>query len=121
MAAHRGNIAMVELLVASNADLFVQDQCSLLEYAVKLGSMRLCETLFTREVTVGIDAALKLAVLLGKLEFVPVLLDHGASIDARADDDSNLLHIAVLTGSRDAVQCCLANGCDVNALNNRFL
>jgi ankyrin repeat protein len=120
MAAHRGNVALVQLLVASNADLFVQDHCSLLEYAVKLGSVRLCETLLARDVTIGIEAALKLAVLLGKLEFVPVLLDHSASIEVRADDDSSLLHIAVLTANRDAVQCCLANGCDVNALNNRF-
>jgi ankyrin repeat protein len=119
MAAHRGNTAVVELLIASNADLFVQDQYSLLEYSVILGSMRMCRTLIRRDVTIGVDHAVKYAILLGKLEFVPMLLEHGANMDVRTDDGSSLLHLAVLSSIRDSVLCCLANGCDVNAVNNR--
>jgi ankyrin repeat protein len=107
------------LLIASNADLFVQDQYSLLEYSVLLRSLRLCRIILERDVTVGIDNALKLAILLGKLEFVPVLLEYGANVGVQADDRSSLLHLAVLSSNRDCVQCCLANGCDVNAMNNR--
>lgn len=103
-----------------NADCFVQDerQYSLLEYAVIMSSSRLCQSLLERQMDLNIENALIMSAMLGKCEILRMLLDNGGSTEVRSEDGSGLLHLAVMSGNRDMVQCCLGQGLNPNTVNN---
>ena len=58
---------------------------------------------------------LHLAAIVGELLIMQLLVDNGAQIDVRDDEDKTPLFDAVYTGSRDIVQLLLKSGADPNA------
>jgi ankyrin repeat protein len=53
------------------------------------------------------------AVKAGDMEKVEQLLEQGADVNAKGEDDVTVLMMATLTGNTDAVQVLLAKGADV--------
>ena len=58
---------------------------------------------------------LHLAVIIGKTEIIKLLLDNGANVNAKAEDDITPLHIAQLNDDKKIAKLLIENGADINA------
>lgn len=93
LAARRGNVAIVDALLARGADPNRIDAYGLtpLQRAVALPSLRIAKS----------------------------LAEGGANLDVRTSDRMTLLHSAVIAGSREVVEWLISIGADPNAVDWR--
>jgi ankyrin repeat protein len=92
-AAHRDNNGMVELLVASGADVNASDKSGL-------------EPLYY-------------AGLMGQAEVVEFLISKGADVNRRTESGGTVLHEVSFLGNREAVEILVADGADVNVKDDK--
>jgi ankyrin repeat protein len=122
-AVGEGNIEMVKLLLANNADVNVQDtlhQFTPLHSAV---SRSVAELLIANGANVhartdkvsGSATPLHNAAQEGQLEVAETLIAHGADVNAKNEWGSTPLHCAVMEKKKDVVRLLLASKADTNS------
>lgn len=123
-AAMRGDVAEVETLLRSGADVNAAqgDGMTALHWAAELGHAGLAETLiaagaYLDAVTrLGDFTALHVAARAGQGTVVRVLADAGADVSARTSTGGvTPLHYAAASGSTDAVTALLDHGAEADA------
>ena len=58
------------------------------------------------------------AALMGQTQAAELLLQHGADVNGRNEDDNTALHLAVFLGHAETVELLLKSGADVNVKND---
>jgi len=125
IAAWRGDIPMMELLVARGADVNKANALGerALMHACWRGQAAAAEWLLAHGARIDSDAmqwsALHYAVFAGHGAVVRLLLDRGADINARSTNGSSVLMMAVYEGHEDLVRQLLARGADNSVRNDR--
>jgi len=125
IAAWRGDIAMMELLVARGAD--VNKANALGERALMHASWRgqagAVKWLLARGARIDSEplrwSALHYAVFAGQGEVAALLIERGADINARSSNGSSVLMMAVYEGHEQLVRQLLARGADRGVENDR--
>lgn len=125
IAAWRGDIPMMELLVARGADVNKANALGerALMHAGWRGHADAVRWLLARGARINSDpmrwSALHYAVFAGHGEVATLLLEHGADINARSTNGSSVLMMAVYEGHEQLVVQLLARGADLSVKNDR--
>jgi len=125
IAAWRGDIPMMELLVARGADVNKANALGerALMHAAWRGQPAAAEWLLAHGARIDSEpmhwGALHYAVFAGHGEVAKLLLDRGADINARSTNGSSVLMMAVYEGHEDLVRQLLARGADNSVINDR--
>ena len=125
IAAWRGDIPMMELLVARGADVNKVNALgeSALLHASWRGQAAAIQWLLAHGARVNSEpmhwSALHYAVFAGHAGVAKLLLDSGADINARSTNGSSVLMMAVYEGHEDLVRQLLARGADNSVQNDR--
>jgi hypothetical protein len=125
IAAWRGDIPMMQLLVARGADVNKANALGerALMHAAWRGHADAVEWLLAKGAQVNSDpmhwSALHYAVFAGHAEVAALLLGHGADINARSTNGSSVLMMAVYEGHEKLVRQLLAQGADPGVKNDR--
>ena len=125
IAARRGDIPMMELLVGRGADVNKTNALgeSALMHAAWRGNQAAVEWLLAKDARVNNEpmrwSALHYAVFAGHGEVAALLLQHGADINARSTNGSSVLMMAVYEGHEPLVRQLLARGADRSITNDR--
>lgn len=119
MAAFNNQTEIVELLLASGGDPEKKDNSgwTALMQAVYKGHTRVVEAILGSS-SEGADRALLVASLMGHSDVVRVLLDGGAGINARTEENDTPLMLAAQKGRLETVEVLLGEGADVSLTNN---
>jgi hypothetical protein len=125
IAAWRGDIPMMELLVARGADVNktnARDERALMHAAWR-GHADAVTWLLAKGARINSEpmrwSALHYAVFAGHGEVATLLLERGADIDARSTNGSSVLMMAVYEGHEQLVRQLLARGADRSVKNDR--
>ena len=59
-----------------------------------------------------------LAAYQGSMELLPLFIENGGNVSARAADGKTPLHLAVMSGNQETVELLVKSGSDVNAQDN---
>lgn len=125
IAAWRGDIPMMELLVARGADVNKANALGerALMHAAWRGHTNAVKWLLARGARVDSEpmhwSALHYAVFAGHGEVAALLIEHGADINARSTNGSSVLMMAVYEGHEQLVRQLLARGADRSVKNDR--
>jgi hypothetical protein len=125
IAAWRGDIPMMELLVERGADVNKSNELGeqALMHASWRGQAAAVKWLLAKGARINGDpmqwSALHYAVFAGHGEVAQLLLDNGADINARSTNGSSVLMMAVYEGHEDLVRQLLTRGADVGVKNDR--
>ena len=125
IAAWRGDIPMMELLVARGADVNKANALGerALMHASWRGQAAAVKWLLARGARVDSEpmrwGALHYAAFAGHGEVAKLLLENGADINARSTNGSSVLMMAVYEGHEDLVRQLLARGADNSVRNDR--
>jgi ankyrin repeat protein len=126
MATVRGNVQMVQRLIAAGADVTIIDKSgnNLLHHAVDGGNPDLLAFLLTQE---GIDINLArnlygstpliMAARDNNVVMVEQLIDAGAALEAGDDWGDTPVNIAAYRGSLEALQLLIERGAAVEVVN----
>jgi len=123
IAAWRGDIPMMDLLVARGADVNKANELGeqALMHAAWRGQIDAIKWLLRHGARVNSDpmqwSALHYAVFAGQAEAAALLLANGADINARSTNGSSVLMMAVYEGHEDLVRQLLARGADPGMKN----
>ena len=122
MACRDGHLPVVEVLLATGADMEIQVQngAAALYIACEKNQLAVVHALIAAGADLNARAghactAIYVACHQGYLDVVLALLAAGAHRDLRADDGSSVLHVASQNGHVDVVKALLAAGADKNA------
>lgn len=119
-AAKKGDTAAITTALDAGADVNEPDGFATpLYYAVSRQHLDAAKLLIDRGADVNAGSKvggppLKPAVAKSKLEFITLLLEHGAVPNVAAGDET-VLHLAVRNGCLDCVKALVTAGADVNA------
>jgi ankyrin repeat protein len=123
-AAHAGNRAACEYLLAQGAEVDAADRDGgrALHYAVASADLELAELLLRAGADAGAAdrkgrTPLHLAGQAGSYELCALLLDRGASLNAADREGDTPLHLAAARGSFEVCEYLLARGAPVGARN----
>jgi ankyrin repeat protein len=128
VAAFMGDSSMVEALLASGADVNTRsgEGMTPLLYAVQQKSLPMVETILARKPDTEVSdrqgrTALAAAIESRELKIAEKLTKAGAAVNVVLPrfNDFSLLHLAVATGRKDAVELVVTNGARVNVLNSQ--
>ena len=125
IAAWRGDIPMMSLLLARGADVNKANAMSerALMHAAWHGHADAVRWLLARGAKIDNDpmqwSALHYAVFAGQAQVALLLLDNGADINARSTNGSSVLMMAVYEGHEQLVRQLLARGADRSVRNDR--
>ncbi|MEO8143581.1 MAG: ankyrin repeat domain-containing protein [Betaproteobacteria bacterium] len=125
IAAWRGDIPMMSLLVARGADVNKANAIGerALLHAAWRGHSNAVRWLLARGAKINSDpmqwSALHYAVFAGQAQVAQLLLDNGADINARSTNGSSVLMMAVYEGHEPLVRQLLARGADRSVKNDR--
>ncbi len=125
IAAWRGDIPMMELLVARGADVNRANELGerALMHAGWRGHADAVRWLLANGARINSEplqwSALHYAVFAGHGDVAALLLEHGADINARSTNGSSVLMMAVYEGHEDLVRLLLAHGADTGVQNDR--
>lgn len=120
IAARLGNASMAELLLKRGADAKMRDAGGLtaLARACETGNGRLIELLLSNDTRKGAAELLE-ACEKGKINWVKLMLECGADINARNADGGTPLMIAATKGRLELVETLLHKGADANAQDDK--
>lgn len=127
-AASKGQLKVVEFLLANGADKNAKDKggWTALRHAVVVGNRALVDSLLNKGVDV--DAAdvtgqtpLHSATARGFKNLVEVLLAHKADVTAKRNDGATSLHLATANGFKSVAQTLLDAKADVDANSPRMI
>jgi uncharacterized protein len=125
IAAWRGDIPMMQLLVARGADVNKANALGerALMHAAWRGHAAAVDWLLAKGAHVNSDpmhwSALHYAVFAGHAKVAALLLERGADINARSTNGSSVLMMAVYEGHEKLVRQLLARGADPGVKNDR--
>ena len=125
IAAWRGDIPTMELLVARGADVNKANALGerALMHAAWRGQAAAAEWLLAHGARIDSEpmhwGALHYAAFAGHGEVAKLLLDRGADVNARSTNGSSVLMMAVYEGHEDLVRQLLARGADNSVRNDR--
>ena len=99
-----GCIETVKLLLLYGVDLNAKaGKVTALDYASLLGHTEIVQVLLVSGVQVEATYALLLATSAGHIDIMKILLDHGADLHMRGEDGRTPLHMASITGCKEAL------------------
>ena len=119
LAAHYGHAAVVEMLLANNADVHARSQNSMRNQALHAAAAgraaEVCRILLDAGADVnatqaGGYTALHAAAQTGQRELMELLLARGADVDARTEDGATALSLAERAGRAEAADVLRARG-----------
>jgi uncharacterized protein len=125
IAAWRGDIPMMELLVARGADVNKANELGeqALMHASWRGQAAAVTWLLAHGARINREpmqwTALHYAAFAGQPEVAALLLNYGADVNARSTNGSSVLMMAVYEGHEDVVRLLLARGADNSVINDR--
>lgn len=119
LAAKKGHLPIVMLLIEKNPNLAVQDQGALLS-AAESGHVDVVKLLLQYGANVDTkddvgNTALQFATERKNLDVMKLLLHYGATVDARDDRGKTALHFATEGKNLDAMKLLLENGADIES------
>ena len=110
-AARRGNVALVEALLAAGAEVNLQTQvATALKQAVELGHTAVVETLLQAGADPNLDAPLLSAVNKNYSQIAHLLLQKGAKLNETTPHGLTYLHWAAIKGHWAIISVLLAHG-----------
>ncbi len=125
IGAWRGDIPMMELLVARGADVNKANALGerALMHAAWQGHANAVKWLLAKGARINSESmswsALHYAVFAGRAEIATLLLENGADINARSSNGSSVLMMAVYEGHEKLLRQLLARGADPRVKNDR--
>jgi uncharacterized protein len=126
LAASKGNVAAVQLLLDHGADPALENQQgnNALYEAIRAGHANAVQLLLsTGLTTAGSNSSamplLQKAALFRQAAVVQVLLEAGADVNVTTDDGTTALHVAAAQGSAAVVAHLLQHGASLTAVNSK--
>lgn len=122
-AVLHGELDLVRALLDGGADVNASSQRGLTALMCAPGDVVIARLLIERganveaRTTLGFNAAILAAGWNGGTDVLKLLVDHGADIDAHAEDGTTALMRAALAGDHDAIELLLAHGADIDAVD----
>lgn len=126
LAAPRGEMELIKLLVDSGADVKAAypNGFTVLDTAVYLGNKEAVKLLITKGADVNTKSKsgttpLLFSITRGHKEILDILIKNGASLDVTDKTGSSPLLLAVLAGNKTMVEILIDKKVDINAANSR--
>lgn len=119
-AARNGHSEVVEILLKNKANFRILDQVGLgaIQYAISNRHIDTAKLLFTKGADIesmGGFTPLHQAADVGCSEITSFLLENGANVNSKNDNDYTPLHAAAFNGHQDVVNILITKGANVNA------
>jgi ankyrin repeat protein len=123
VAADKGDLVMVQLLLASDsslADSRDDEGMTPLHYAALNGNGDLMHTLLANRASIDAkdgsgQTPLHMAVVFHNTRAVQILLDAGANVNAADSNGQTALHVAAMNGFKDIAQMLMVHGASIDA------